>query len=111
MKARWLLWIALGMQVIFLLFVALIAPEGRGFITIGLERLKEVCASASPTPAGTREGTRTLSTAGDFFFAGRDMYSLITHLTLIVMMLNVVLLALFFLRNRRKSNVLPAAEG
>src|ERR1044071_3691015 len=103
MRGKFVLWIAITSQLMAFFYISLVSPEAKGFIEVGIGRLREACSSQSPTPAGTEGQTRTLSTAGDFFFSGGELQSRLFGVAIIAMMLTILLLGWLLFLNRAGS--------
>jgi preprotein translocase subunit SecG len=102
MKAKMILWIWLLMQVIFLFWFMVIAPEPHGAISAGMDKIRETCptqAAGDMKPVG---GAVTLNTAGDFFVMADSLYTKMIRATMILVLLNIIVTILAGVALREK---------
>ncbi|MEI6197942.1 MAG: hypothetical protein WCS42_26810 [Verrucomicrobiota bacterium] len=105
MKTKLIFAVGLILQLAFLFFVLILAPELRGGIDVGVERLKENCPAQAPTIAPTGGGVVTLKTAGDFFYMADREFQLILKATLLFISINTVFWLLMFIDSRKAQAV------
>jgi hypothetical protein len=97
MKVKIVILSALVFQIIFALFILVLAPEPSGSIKVGLDQLRASAPSEAPTVLKTDEGRSILKTSGDFFAAALQGYWLQTKVTLLAVALNTSLLLCLYL--------------
>jgi hypothetical protein len=103
MKTKALIIVGLGLQLCFLLFVMVQAPEPHGAIEVGLDKLKENCPSQALTIVNTTDKVWTLKTAGDFFYMADNWFQFIIKSTICFVLINMVISVLLLITLRKKT--------
>jgi hypothetical protein len=105
MKTKILILLMLALQVCFLIFFAMLAPEMDGSIKVGLEHLKEEAPQQAPTVRTRTDEVRSLKTSGDYFDMAGEISRVIMGATTIVTLVSIAILslALFLSRNKTKT--------
>ena len=103
MKTKALILVGLILQLGFLLFVLIQAPEPHGAIKVGIEHLQESSPSQAPTINKTAEKTWVIKTAGDYFLMADNWFQFIVVATVCFTMTNIIISILLFVTLRKKA--------
>ena len=103
MKIKALVWIGLVLQLVFVMFTLIQAPEPHAAIRIGIEQLQSNCPAQAPTAIKTAEGNWIIKTAGDFFTMADSSFQLIIMGSLCFTAISMVIsIALLFALRKKK---------
>jgi hypothetical protein len=103
MKTKVLIIVGLALQLCFLLFVMVQAPEPHDGIGVGLKKLKENCPSQALTIINTTDKVWTLKTAGDFFYMADNWFQFIIKATICFVLINMAISVLLLMTLRKKT--------
>jgi len=104
-KIKFLIFVALVIQIVALLFTLVQVVEPHAAIRIGLSQLKDDCPAQALTITNTTANVWIIKTAGDWFFTAGQWYQLIIKVLCAVALINIGLfIALLFLVRKNKTN-------
>jgi hypothetical protein len=107
MRTKALILVGLALQVCFLLFVMVQAPEPHGAIKVGLNMLKENCPAQGITINDTTGNVWNIKTAGDYFFMADDWFQFIIKGTIGFLLISIII-SISTLISLRKKKEQPA---
>lgn len=102
MKTRGLIILGLSLQVCFMLFIMVQAPEPLAAIRVGIEQMEDGKTAQTPTIDLAQEGTWTIRTAGDWFLVAENWFRSIIRATMSFALASVVISVLLLFSTRNK---------
>ncbi len=102
MKTRGLIILGLSLQVCFLLFIMVQAPEPLAAIRAGIKQMEDGETAQAPTIDQAQKETWTIRTAGDWFLVAENGFRFISRATMSFALASLVfsVLLLFSARNQ-----------